>query len=95
MKLKAWQHPAVTVALFMLLALVMLANSWIVDDAYITFRTVDNVVNAFVFTGNLLAAKYIGLRTSRRIEMYNGPIECRLLKFEMYVGSRKTKYQKL
>ena len=45
--------------------------------------------DAFVFTGNLSAAKHIGLRTSRRIEMYNGPIECRLLKFEMYKGSRK------
>ena len=50
--------------------------------------------DAHVFTGNPAAAKHIGLRTSRRIEMYNGPIECRLLKFEMYKGSRKTKYQK-
>lgn len=49
--------------------------------------------DAFVFTGNLSAAKHIGLRTSRRIEMYNGPIECRLLKFEMYRGSRKTKLE--
>lgn len=45
--------------------------------------------DAFVFTGNLDAAKKIGLRTSRRIQMYNGSIECRLLKFEMYQGSRK------
>ncbi len=45
--------------------------------------------DAFVFTGNPTAAKQIGLRTSRRIVMYNGPIECRLLKFEMYQGSRK------
>ncbi len=49
--------------------------------------------DAFIFTGNLAAAKHIGLRTSKRIQMYNGPIECRLLKFEMYQGSRKTKYQ--
>ena len=49
--------------------------------------------DAFIFTGNLPAAKHIGLRTSRRIQMYNGPIECRLLKYEMYTGSRKTKYQ--
>jgi putative N6-adenine-specific DNA methylase len=47
--------------------------------------------DAYVFTGNLAAAKHIGLKTSRRIEMYNGPIECRLLKFEMYKGSRKSK----
>jgi len=47
--------------------------------------------DAHVFTGNLDAAKYIGLRTSRRIAMYNGPIECRLLKFAMYKGSHKNK----
>ncbi len=47
--------------------------------------------DAFVFTGNLAAAKRIGLRTSRRIEMYNGPIECRLLKYEMYRGTRKVR----
>ena len=45
--------------------------------------------DAFVFTGNLDAAKNIGLRTSRRIPLYNGAIECRLLKFELYRGSRK------
>jgi len=47
--------------------------------------------DAFIFTGNLEAAKSIGLRTSKKIPMYNGPIECRLLKFEMYKGTRKGK----
>ncbi len=47
--------------------------------------------DAFIFTGNLAAAKSIGLRTSRKIHLYNGPIECRLLKYEMYKGTRKTK----
>jgi putative N6-adenine-specific DNA methylase len=45
--------------------------------------------DAFVFTGNLEAAKQIGLRSSRRIPLYNGAIECRMLKFELYRGSRK------
>jgi putative N6-adenine-specific DNA methylase len=45
--------------------------------------------DAFVFTGNLEAAKHIGLKTSRRIPLYNGKIECRLLKYELYRGSRK------
>lgn len=44
---------------------------------------------ACVFTGNREAAKHIGLRPSRRIELYNGPIDCRLLRFEIYAGSRK------
>ena len=48
---------------------------------------------AFILTGNMKAAKSIGLRTSRRIQLYNGPIECRLLKFDIYEGSRKKKYQ--
>jgi len=39
---------------------------------------------AWVFTGNLSLAKKIGLKPSRRIVLYNGPIECRLLKFELY-----------
>lgn len=47
--------------------------------------------DAFIFTGNMAAAKSVGLRTCRRIEMYNGPIECRFLKYEMYTGSRKVK----
>lgn len=39
---------------------------------------------AWVFTGNLDLAKKIGLKATRRIVLYNGPIECRLLKYELY-----------
>jgi len=39
---------------------------------------------AWVFTGNLALAKRIGLKPSRRIVLFNGPIECRLLKYELY-----------
>lgn len=42
-----------------------------------------------VFTGNLSLAKKIGLRTAHRIPMKNGPIDCRLLQYELYSGSRK------
>ncbi len=54
-----------------------------------TFKTNFSGYDAFVFTGNLEAAKHIGLKTSRRIPLYNGPIECRLLKYELYRGTRK------
>ncbi len=47
---------------------------------------------AYILTGNFEAAKSIGLRTSRKIKLYNGPIECRLLRFDLYRGSRKTKH---
>lgn len=43
----------------------------------------------YIFTGNFKLAKKIGLRTSRRIEFYNGKIECRLLEYELYEGTRK------
>ncbi|QXE89529.1 RNA methyltransferase [Geomonas subterranea] len=39
---------------------------------------------AYLFTGNLELAKSVGLKATRRMVLYNGPIECRLLKYEMY-----------
>ncbi len=44
---------------------------------------------AFVFTGNLEAAKSIGLKATRRVPLFNGPIDCRLLRYELYGGTRK------
>jgi len=43
----------------------------------------------YVFTGNLGLAKQVGLRTKRRIPFFNGPIECRLLEYDLYEGSRR------
>lgn len=39
---------------------------------------------AWIFTGNPELAKSVGLKASRRIVLFNGPIECRLLKYELY-----------
>ncbi|MBI4777171.1 MAG: methyltransferase [Deltaproteobacteria bacterium] len=39
---------------------------------------------AEIFTGDPNLAKQIELRTSRRIILYNGPPECRLLRYEMH-----------
>lgn len=47
--------------------------------------------DAYLFTGNLKAAKSVGLKTSQKIKLYNGQIECRLFKYEMYRGSKKFK----
>ncbi len=43
----------------------------------------------YVFTGNLELAKSIGLKTKRRIEFATAQLDCRLLEFELYAGSRK------
>jgi putative N6-adenine-specific DNA methylase len=42
----------------------------------------------YIFTGNLDLAKKIGLRASRRLEFYNAKIDCRLLEYELYSGTR-------
>lgn len=42
----------------------------------------------YVFTGNLELAKQVGLKAARRIEFFNGKIDCRLLEYELYQGSR-------
>jgi putative N6-adenine-specific DNA methylase len=47
----------------------------------------------WIFTGNLEVAKFIGLRPSRKIHLFNGPIECRFLKFDIYAGSKKQSKQ--
>ena len=42
----------------------------------------------YVFTGNLDLAKKIGLKAKHRIEFYTSTIDCRLLEYELYSGSR-------
>lgn len=43
----------------------------------------------YVFTGNPDLAKKIGLRASRRFEFFNGKLDCRLLQYELYSGSKE------
>jgi 23S rRNA G2445 N2-methylase RlmL len=43
----------------------------------------------YVFTGNLDLAKKIRLKPSRRIEFYNATIDCRLLEYELYAGTKR------
>ena len=43
----------------------------------------------YIYTGNLDLAKKIGLKTSRRIEFYSAKLDCRLLEYELYAGTRR------
>ena len=45
--------------------------------------------SGYIFTGNPDLAKKIGLKASRRIEFYNGKLDCRLLEYELYDGTRR------
>jgi putative N6-adenine-specific DNA methylase len=45
-------------------------------------------MRAAVFTGNLALGRKIGLHPVRRVPMWNGDIECRLLEYDIYEGTR-------
>ena len=45
---------------------------------------------AWFITSNLEALKHIGLKTSRKIKLYNAKLEARLVRYDMYSGTKKT-----
>ena len=45
---------------------------------------------AWMITANLEAVKQVGLRPSRKIKLYNGKLEARLLQYDIYAGTKKT-----
>jgi len=47
--------------------------------------------HAWFITSNLEGLKYVGLRPSRKIKLFNAKLEARLVKYEMYEGSKKAK----
>lgn len=48
--------------------------------------------DAWLITANLEALKFVGLRPSRKIKVFNSQLESRLVKYVMYEGSKKSKY---
>ncbi len=54
-----------------------------------TFKKKYSGYEAWLITSNAEAVKEIGLRPSRKITLFNGPLECRLMKYEMYSGTKK------
>lgn len=46
--------------------------------------------SGYIFTGNPDLAKKIGLKAAKKVEFYNGKLDCRLLEYELYDGSRRT-----
>lgn len=48
---------------------------------------------AWIISSNMSAFKHVGLRPSRKIPLFNGPLECKFQKYELYAGSKKAKYQ--
>lgn len=44
---------------------------------------------AWMITSNMEALKFVGLRPSAKIKLFNGKLEAKLVRYEMYEGSRK------
>jgi putative N6-adenine-specific DNA methylase len=49
--------------------------------------------DAWLITAYMDAIKYMGLRPSRKIKVFNGKLESRLLYYPMYAGSKKARFQ--
>ena len=49
---------------------------------------------SWFITSNLEALKYVGLRPSRKIKLFNAKLESRFVKYELYSGTKKTHKQK-
>lgn len=58
-----------------------------------TFKQKYTGFDCWMITSNMEAAKHIGLKLTRRIQVFNGQLDCRFLKFSIYEGSKKAKYQ--
>ena len=48
--------------------------------------------HAWFITSNLEALKFVGLKPSRKIKVFNSQLESRLVKYEMYAGSKRAKF---
>ncbi len=62
------------------------------EDIGNTFKKNYPGTAAWFITGNLEALKFVGLKPSRRIKLFNGAIEAKLVKFDIYAGSKRTKF---
>ncbi|MCC6414104.1 MAG: class I SAM-dependent RNA methyltransferase [Saprospiraceae bacterium] len=67
----------------------------LVDDTTAFYRSIGDRFkkswagwNAWLISSNREALKQVGLRPSKRITLFNGPLECSFQKFEMYEGRK-------
>jgi len=49
--------------------------------------------NAWILSSNFQALKFIGLKPSKKVQLFNGNLDCRFCKYELYKGSKKIKNQ--
>jgi len=69
------------------------------DDIVTFYKNIGNILKkkyggyeAWIISSDMNALKYVGLKPTRKITIFNGPLECRFMKFSIYAGSKKDKY---
>ena len=70
------------------------------DDIIKMYQEIGNALKknysgyqAWIISSDFNALKFIGLKPTRKISLFNGPLECKLAKFEIYKGSKKDNKQ--
>lgn len=58
-----------------------------------TLKNNYNGFDAWILSSNKSALKKLGLRTSRRLVLFNGALECKYHNYKLYKGSLKKKYE--
>lgn len=54
-----------------------------------TFKQKFSGYDCWILSSNIDALKNVGLRPSRKITLFNGQLECKFMKYEMYQGTKK------
>ena len=57
-----------------------------------TFKQNYPNTSAWFITANLEALKFVGLKPSRKIKLFNAKLEARLVNYQIYEGSKKAKF---
>ncbi|MCX6268006.1 MAG: THUMP domain-containing protein [Bacteroidetes bacterium] len=66
-----------------------------IEDSLVFYKMIGDTLKrkfagytAWFISSDLESIKFIGLRPSRRIPVFNGPLECRFLKFDLFAGKK-------
>ena len=69
------------------------------EDSVAFYKMIGNVLKrkyngykAWVISSDLEAIKFIGLKPSKKFKVFNGPLECRFLGFDLYEGKKQNKF---
>jgi putative N6-adenine-specific DNA methylase len=69
------------------------------EDSVEFYKMIGNVLKrkysgytAWVISSDLEAIKFIGLRPSKKYTVFNGPLECRFHRFDLYEGKKTSNF---